>query len=218
MQRSARRIVLIHGAAVTAEVWDGVIAALAASDVSVPVLAPQRVYSGSLDAEVDALAPLCEDALVVGISGGATLGLELASRGVPFACAVLHEPAVGSLLPGLLAPMAAAFESGGVAGFANVLYGPSWRPGLAPSDGDAVARDLAMFRGFEPRPAADGAGPVLITVGELSPQSRYDAAAALNREFGYTVQALTGSAHAAHLDAVDQLTTLIVELVKRSTS
>lgn len=215
MQPSARSIVLIHGAAVTAAVWHDLLAALTAAGVSLPILAPQRAYSGSLDVEVEALAPLCEDALVVGVSGGATLGLELAARGVPFAGAVLHEPAVGSLLPGLLAPMAAAYESAGVPGFAHLLYGPSWRPELAPEQDEAVARDLAMFRGFEPRAAADGAGGVLVTVGELSPQTRYDAANALSDAFGYPVQVLPGSAHAAHLDAVDQLADLIISTLGR---
>ena len=65
--------------------------------------------------EVDVLIAPVAGALVVGVSGGATLGLELAARGVGFRAAVLHEPAVGSLLPGLLDGVAAAYGAGAYA-------------------------------------------------------------------------------------------------------
>ena len=196
-------IVLIHGAAVTARIWDRVAAALGPHEVRTP----QRAYSGSLDNEVEALARLCEGAVVVGVSGGATLGLELAARGVRFERAVLHEPAVGSLLPGLLAPMAEAFRRGGVSEFGRTLYGPSWSIADAPA-ADAVARDLAMFGAFEPcRPAA-GAGPVLITVGAQSPPVRHQAARALYDAFGYESHVIPGAAHAVHLEAPEALAAL----------
>ena len=71
------RIVLIHGAATTAAIWSGVSSSLAALFPTVPVIAPQRAYSGDLATETDALANVCADAVVVGVSGGATLGLAL---------------------------------------------------------------------------------------------------------------------------------------------
>jgi pimeloyl-ACP methyl ester carboxylesterase len=179
--------------------------------VTLAIHTPQRAYSGDLDTEIAALEPLCEDALVVGVSGGATLALELAARGVPFAAAIVHEPAVGSLLPGLLAPMVAAYQDGGVDSFATTLYGAQWRPQMAPPDRDAVGRDLAMFRCFEPHGAAPGAGDVLVTVGEHSPAIRYEAAEALTREFGYPVTVLSGSGHAAHLEAARELADLICD-------
>jgi pimeloyl-ACP methyl ester carboxylesterase len=175
---------------------------------------PQRDYSGDLDTEIAALEPICEDALIVGVSGGATLGLELATRSVPFAAAILHEPAVGSLLPGLLAPIAAAYERGGVSEFATTLYGSGWLSEMAPNDSGAVARDLAMFRGFEPHGVGDGAGDVLITVGEHSPAIRHDAAAALTHAFGYPVAVLPGSGHAAHLEAAPQLAAAIIDVLE----
>ena len=104
---------------------------------------------------------------MVGVSGGATLGLALACASSHLAGAVLHEPAVGSLVPGLLDHVVAGWTTGGVAGFGSALYGPSWDPSMAPADADAVARDLAMFRRFEPARAGvrGGNGRVLVTVG-----------------------------------------------------
>jgi pimeloyl-ACP methyl ester carboxylesterase len=198
-------VVLIHGAAVTARIWDRVITALGSHDVR----APQRAYSGCLDDEVEALAPLCAGAVVVGVSGGATLGLELAARGVPFERAVLHEPAVGSLLPGLLTPMAEAFQRGGVGEFGRTLYGSSWSPSDAPP-ADAVARDLAMFRAFEPSPPAARGGTVFITVGAQSPPIRHRAARALQDAFGYEFHVVPGAGHAVHLEAPEALAALVL--------
>ncbi|MGB9279871.1 MAG: alpha/beta fold hydrolase [Pseudonocardiaceae bacterium] len=201
------RICLIHGAATTSRIWRDVVGAL---PPQWRISCPDRACSGSLDTEARALAALCADAVVVGVSGGATLGWELAARGVRFRAAVLHEPAVGSLVPGLLAPMAAAFVSGGVDAFGATLYGPAWRPAYAPADPDAVARDLAMFQAFEPRPPAPGSGPVTITVGERSPQIRHEAARLLAERFVLPVRVLPGSGHAAHLDQPIGLAALIV--------
>src|SRR5277367_2057036 len=99
------RIVLVHGAATTSRIWRTVVPLLDGFDVC----CPDRAATGDLEAELDALAPLCAGAVVAGVSGGATLGLALAARGAGLAGALLHEPAAGSLLPGLLAPMARAY-------------------------------------------------------------------------------------------------------------
>jgi pimeloyl-ACP methyl ester carboxylesterase len=147
-----------------------------------------------------------------GVSGGATLGLAALAAGVPLAATVLHEPAVGSLLPGLLAPMAAAYASGGVAGFGGALYGPSWRPAVAPADPGAVARDLAMFLRFEPAAPKATPGPVLVTVGERSPEVRHRAAAALHRELGVRIRVLPGCGHAVHLEAPEQFARVLTEV------
>lgn len=193
---NALRVVLIHGAAVTSRVWDSVVAELQDLDIVVP----QRACSGDLDREVDALAPLCDGALVIGVSGGATLGLELAARGVAFHSALLHEPAVGSLVPGLLAPMIAAHDSGGVPAFGSALYGPCWAPSDAPDDPSAVARDLAMFSRFEPRAPKVDASQVVITVGANSGPRRHEAARVLSDRFGFRVLPLADTAHAVHLE------------------
>lgn len=68
--RPAPRVVLIHGAATTSRVWRRVRPLLRGFDVTVP----DRPCSGDLNAEVAALRRVCTGALVVGVSGGATLG------------------------------------------------------------------------------------------------------------------------------------------------
>lgn len=175
------------------------------------VAAPERPCSGDLDAEVDALRSLCAGALVAGVSGGATLGLALAAAGVPMRAALLHEPAVGSLLPGLLDSVRAAYAAGGVPAFARALYGPAWTEAEAPADPAAVARDLDMFARFEPVPPAPDARPpeFIITVGECSPPVRHDSVSRLAERFGYTVWVIPGAGHAVHLTHPEALSAAI---------
>jgi pimeloyl-ACP methyl ester carboxylesterase len=210
------RIVLIHGAATTADIWRGVSRVLAARFPRVPVVAPQRAYSGDLATEVAALAPACAGAVVVGVSGGATLGLALLAAGVPVAGAVLHEPAVGGLVPGLLAPVAAAYASGGVAAFGAALYGPAWNPAMAPQDPDAVRRDLAMFRAFEPAALSARPDGAISTVGALSPAVRHEAARALRSHCGLPFRVIDGCGHAVHLERPEALAALAGPLAQGS--
>lgn len=198
-------VLLVHGAGTTARLWDPVRAELH----DVPVRAPDRRSSGDLTAEVADLAPWAHGALVVGVSGGATLGLALAASEVRLAGAIVHEPAVGSLLPGLLAPVAAAFAEDGVAGFGRTLYGRLWSLDMAPTDEGAVARDLAMFRAFEPEAPRSGQGPVLVTVGAQSPPERFAAAGALERAFGIRHRVVDGCAHLVPLEAPATLAKLV---------
>ena len=193
---AARRVVLVHGAATTSRVWRHLIPLLEAGALT--VAAPDRPCTGDLAAETAALRPACAGAVVAGVSGGATLGLALAAAGVP-AAAVLHEPAVGSLLPGLLDRVRAAYAEGGVPAFARALYGPAWTAAEAPADPGAVPRDLAMFTSFEPAAPAHGADRVIITVGERSPEIRHEAAARLAGKFGFSVEVIAGAGHAVHL-------------------
>lgn len=201
------RVVLIHGAATTSRVWRRVRPLLPGFEVVVP----DRPCSGDLRTEVDALRPHCAGALVVGVSGGATLGLALAAAGVPMAAALLHEPAVGSLLPGLLDSVRQAYSAGGVGAFARALYGPAWTDAEAPADPAAVARDLAMFAAFEPAAPAPAmsAGQVIITVGEWSPPIRHDSVRRLAGRFGYPAWVIPGAGHAVHLTHPEELTALI---------
>ena len=191
----ARRIALIHGAATTGRVWRHVIPLLAAA---ARLAVPDRPCTGDLAAETAALRQACAGAVVAGVSGGATLGLALAATGVP-AAAVLHEPAVGSLLPGLLDQVRAAYAEGGVPAFGAALYGPAWTVAEAPDDPGAVARDLAMFTSFEPAAPAETVGRVLITVGERSPAARHESVARLAGKFGFAVEVIPGAGHAVHL-------------------
>lgn len=191
------RAVLICGVAVDPPVWDQTATALSRLGFAVQV--PVRPQSGDLDTELDALAPLCAGALVIGVSGGATLGLELAARGVPMSAAILHEPAAGSLAPGLLDDVVAGFHADGVTGFGRALYGPEWHPDMTTVDADTVGRELAMFRAFEPRPPAIDPASVTLTVGERSPRARHASVQALSEATGIRYRVLPDTGHAAHL-------------------
>ncbi|MFL6157280.1 MAG: alpha/beta fold hydrolase [Marmoricola sp.] len=195
MSSPRSRVLALHGVATDPSIWHGLADLLPEMEVH----APQRGCTGDLETEIAALADLAEGAWVIGQSGGATLGLALAAR-VRMAGALLHEPAVGSLLPGLLAPVRAAFEEAGSAGFAAALYGPTWvRP--AELDDAVTARELAMFAGFEPAAPRDDAGPVLVTYGADSPAVRRDAAEALRTAYAVAVEELPGTGHdVAHLN------------------
>lgn len=192
------RVILLSGVATDSVVWDATAKRFteAGFDVDVPV----RPRSGILDDEIDFLAPLCTGAVVVGVSGGATLGVELLARGVDVSAAYLHEPAAGSLCPGLLSPVSDAFEADGVTGFGSALYGPRWRRRMSSSDASIVSRELAMFRAFEPRPPANGMRPAVLTTGEFSPLVRRESVTAVAKLCGFEVLVLPGTSHAAHLD------------------
>ncbi len=209
--RGRAKIVLVHGAAASARVWDRLLPHLPDYDL----VAVERPRTGDLERELAWLTPLAEGAYVVGMSGGATLGLGLAMSGVRLAGAVLHEPAVGSLVPELLGPMAAAFQTGGTASFGRALYGPTWTVDLAGSADDAVtASELAMFRTFEPGPASAYAGHVVVTVGSQSPPIRHEASRALGREFGYSLQVVPGSQHFVAHDHPETLAAVVRRVVQ----
>jgi pimeloyl-ACP methyl ester carboxylesterase len=205
----AASVVLVHGAATTSTVWSPLLPHLE----GLSVLIPDRPCTGDLDQELAFLRPLVEGAFLVGVGGGATLGLALLAAGVPLAGAVLHEPAVGSFVPALLTSVAEAFASGGVPAFASALYGPAWTPGLAPWDAEDVRRDLGMFRGFEPsRPTVSVHG-VRTTVGGASPPIRHEVARVLQDELGFVSSVLEGCGHAVHLEQPAMLAAVMRSLL-----
>jgi pimeloyl-ACP methyl ester carboxylesterase len=210
---TTRRIVLIHGVATTHRVWRGVMPYLAGAP-GVEVVCPERPASGDLETEIDALQDVCTDAVVVGVSGGATLGLELASRGIPILAGVFHEPAAGSLAPGLLAHVAQGLRSGGIEGFGRALYGPSWQLEEARPDLEVVAREFAMFSRFEPAPIAPAAGPVLFTVGEFSPPARLTSVQALSTALDRPWASVPGGAHAVHLECPGAFSALVLDHIR----
>lgn len=206
------KVVLIHGVATDSRVWAATVAAFGPS---VEVHCPDRPQSGDMDTEIATLAPLCEGAFVVGVSGGATLGLELAARGVEFTGALLHEPAAGSLAPGLLDEVARAFECDGVAGFGSALYGSLWSPGMTTAAAETVAGELRMFRRFEPGPLGALAGRTTLSVGQNSAAPRHDSVAALARTLGAARYELPGVGHAPHLENAPALAETINSLSER---
>ena len=210
---SSTRIVLIHGAATTAHVWDGLARALAGAG---EIVTPQRAYSGDLERELHDLRDIVTGAFVVGVSGGATLGLALAVEGVPILGAVLHEPAAGSLAPGLLDHVIRARNEGGDAAFGAALYGSGWADRLLPNDPEAVGRDLAMFRAFEPTSPQIPLTHVTLTVGGSSPGIRHDSVKALARLTGAQTCVVPRAGHAVHLTEVPSFAQVIVERLHAS--
>ncbi|MGF7234894.1 MAG: alpha/beta fold hydrolase [Frankia sp.] len=204
---------LVHGTGTTSRIWSGVRTALGEARVAVP----DRPSTGRLEAEVDALRAYAGPGVVLGgVSGGATLGLAMVAAGVPLAAAVLHEPAVGSLVPGLLAPVAAAWAEGGLAAFGRTLYGSTWDVSDGPRDPAAVERDLAMFLEFEPAAPAPGAAVrITITVGENSPPVRHQAAQRLRDRFGFSVAVIPGAGHAVHREQPERFAALLRPLAVR---
>ena len=206
------RVVLVHGAATSARVWDRLAPLLPDHDV----VAVTRPRTGNLARELAWLAPHVEGAWVVGMSGGATLGLALASGPVPLAGAILHEPAVGTLAPSLLGPMVRAFEESGTTAFAHTLYGDTWTPVLlgGPVEDAVTAGELAMFRGFEPEPISATAGRVVVTVGERSPAIRHASVEALRAAYGHEVLIVPGASHFAAYDAPHEFASTLLSVIE----
>jgi pimeloyl-ACP methyl ester carboxylesterase len=207
-----RRVVFIHGVATTGRIWRDVLPYFEGFEV----VCPDRPASCVLDVEIAALQDLCQHNIVVGVSGGATLGLELAARGVPLAAGVFHEPAAGSLAPGLLAHVAEGLRDDGVEGFGRALYGRAWSPDDAPDDPAIVEREFAMFSRFEPTPPSDQAGPLLLTVGATSPPSRFAAVEALSRFTAVPWTTVEAGAHAVHLECPREFSDVVLKHIHTS--
>ena len=209
------RIVLIHGAATTAEVWRPLAELLRPFG---EVSTPQRGYSGDLETELADLAPVCEGNFVVGVSGGATLGLALALGDLPLTGAILHEPAAGSLAPHLLDHVIHAMGGGGPVAFGRALYGESWTEDMLPEDRDAVRRDLGMFRGFEPTAPPEPLDNVFVSVGEYSPIARRESVLALSGLTGAHLLVIPQASHDVHLRNVSAFAKVIEERLAITTS
>jgi pimeloyl-ACP methyl ester carboxylesterase len=190
LPRHVPSVVLLPGVALGPASYDALRQALRDFET----IAIDRPRTGDLATELAHLESAVADRFVVGVSGGATLALGLASR-VRLAGALIHEPAVGSLVPGLLAGVRAAFTSGGTTAFARALYGDSWETTDGVGDDDVTARELAMFSRFEPSPPLPGQGPILVTTGGRSSALRRLAADVLAQRFGYESRVLEFGGH-----------------------
>lgn len=165
------------------------------------------------------------DGLLVGVSGGATVGLALAIRHPGVAGAlVLHEPLLGRHAAGLHAQFdeAADLATTGIEGamtvVRTVMSEPTWD--ALGDDGRAAAwsratrwqAEIPMFAAFDPS-AAELASlwsqPLLVTVGSRSTVERRLAAGVLQNLAGVDVVEVDGAGNAAHLDAPEAFASVL---------
>jgi pimeloyl-ACP methyl ester carboxylesterase len=160
-----------------------------------------------------------ERAVVVGVSGGATITVAFAMAAPErVIAAVTHEPALGPLAPGvhgLLGVAAGALSQAthredGAQEFARVLTGPTWRR-LGADDrarvrdrAEVIAAEVPHFVAFAPTVSdlrALRKTQLITSVGSLSPAQRHDAAAILALHAGAEVASIPRVAHLVQLDA-----------------
>ena len=218
-------VVLVHGVGVGPWSYAAVAADLAA-DHEV-VVAHRRGYGGSarldppraFDEQVADLLDLVDGpAAFVGVSGGATLVLALAiARPDAVAAAVVHEPVVGDLAPGLLGELRAAATTlaaspgeAAAVGFMRALAGDrTWSALDRAGAADVLAREAVLraevpqFLTFAPTPGdlRQLAGVAVVSsVGSLSRNSRHLAATAVAAYTAGPPLVLGGVGHLAQLD------------------
>lgn len=223
-------VVLVHGVCFGPETFERPAAALARR---VRVITPHRRGYGesahlppgeSVDEHVDdlvrALARLgVSRGVFVGVSGGATITLATAmSHPDLVAAAVIHEPAIGPLAPGVhgilstgAGMVAQAADAGdGAEAMAALLAGGSWgAQGFAErarirDRGCVVRHEVPGFLAFAPS-IADlrrlRAIPVVSSVGSLSRAQRMAAAQILAEHAGARLEVVRGAGHLLQLDA-----------------
>lgn len=164
-------------------------------------------------------------ARLVGVSGGATLGLLLALRH-PGAVdgLVLHEPLVGPLAPELherfqLAAARAATGDDEAMDVVRAVMGDRTWTALDPAAQASAERQAARWRGevaefaaFAPAAvdlAALRSRPLLVTIGGRSGPERWAAAEVLRRWAGAELAEVPGAGNAVQLDAPDAFAELI---------
>lgn len=216
-------IVLLHGVGVGVETFE-LVAADLATDHRVAVL--ERPGSAGtpvpLADQADQLAQAItdrfgSDALVVGVSGGATLALLVGMRHPGIARSmVAHEPLVGPLAPDLhrrftaIAERADRSDDDALAVVRAVMGPMSWT-GLEPSTRALiearaawVRAEVPLFARFAPT-AAELASlrscPLLVTVGGRSEGERHVATDVIARLTGASVATIPGAGNAVQLDA-----------------
>jgi pimeloyl-ACP methyl ester carboxylesterase len=225
-------VVLLHGVGVGPESFAHV-AELLADRHRVVVLERPTGPGGTalpLTAQADQLARRlpevgADGAQLVGVSGGATLGLCLAIRHPEAVGAlVLHEPLIGTLAPELYqrfqvaAARAATGEPEAMEVVRAVMGDATWAA-LGP-DGQAASEalafrwrgEIAAFAAFDPRIAdlvALASRPVTVTVGSRSGAERWAAAEVLRRWCGAQLVEVPGAGNAAQLDAPEAFADLV---------
>jgi pimeloyl-ACP methyl ester carboxylesterase len=191
-------------------------------------LAPPGRVEAHVDDLVAALdAAGIERAVVAGCSGGATVALAAALM-VPdrVVAAVAHEPAVGTLVPELLALISSTLAGGGGFALVRALAGPATWARLTGSETALLAAGAALFEAdsaaylaWEPElDGVPGGAPVTTTVGELSNPLRHTVARRLQERVGARVFVIADCGHLAQLDAPLAFAAVVSEVAAHHTS
>jgi pimeloyl-ACP methyl ester carboxylesterase len=225
-------VVLLHGVGVGPESFALVAERLAGRHHVVALERPTGPGGSALplDDQADQLARMLPDlggggVRLVGVSGGATLGLCLALRHPGAVDAMLlHEPLVGSLAPELHRRFAAAAllagsgDDGAMEVVRSVMGDATWAE-LALGDRAASAAlaprwrgEIAAFAAFDPSGAALASLaplPLIVSVGGRSGPERWAAAEVLRHRCGAELVEVPGAGNAVQLDAPDAFAELI---------
>ena len=216
-------IVLLHGVGVGPESFASVAELLEDRHPVVALERPAGPGGAALDLpdQADLLARSLDDlgapVRLVGVSGGATLGLCLALRHPDAVEALLlHEPLVGPLAPALdrrfqeAAALAASGDDEAMEVVQAVMGDATWA-GLAPeaqaSSLAAAPRwrgEVAAFAAFAPtivELSSIAHLPLVVTIGARSGPERWEAAEVLRRWCGAQLVEVAGAGNAAQLDA-----------------
>ena len=155
-------------------------------------------------------------ATIVGVSGGATLALHLATYAPEVVAGIVaHEPHVGRHAPSLATVVAEGVrrvqaDDGEVISHVRDVMGPAAWDRLPPLSrmrveaGAVRARsEVPVFASFAPTAeqlASLRSVPLVTTVGGDSRRERYDAAGALERLAGARVEVIEGARNLVHVD------------------
>lgn len=216
-------IVLLHGVGVGPDTFEELVTRLAGDH---RVLVPERPRGGAGGATLAQQAAWAADhvrylgtdgTMVVGVSGGATLALELAIRHPEVVGAlVAHEPLLGPHVPALHERFAAAARRAARSDeeAMDVVQGVVGAVAWARLDATARARveagasraraEIPMFAAFAPTEqqlAGLRAIPLLTTVGADSAPERHAAAAVLVELAGAAMAEVPGAGNAVQIDA-----------------
>jgi len=240
-------LVLVHGIGVGPESFSRTAAALAAAGRRVHGVVRPGYGEGERDGErtmemrrqVDCVAAALamreeDEAVWVGVSGGATLGVIAAlRRPTMIRSALLHEPLIGpaaksvhrtinaaaeQLASGPLGPKASreaavTFVQKLVGAEAWSALGTTGRAAVV-ARAEAIHAEVPRFAAFEASWAPDdGAVDVVITVGERSPAMRHEAAELAAEVLRGRVLVVPGVGHLPQVEAP----TAYAEIIRRNT-
>jgi pimeloyl-ACP methyl ester carboxylesterase len=170
--------------------------------------------------------------VVVGVSGGATIAVEMAIIGSPALVGVIaHEPLVGPLAPELhdvvvraASRLDATPGPTGATGFVAGLIGdatwerlPETARAFVARHEVAIRQEVPRFADYAPRPS-DLAGidvPLVVSTGAASHARRHAAAAVLEHAAAARAVVVPGAGHLASWEAPDAFASMVSEQIVR---